>query len=389
MKQNNFVVVHSFHTWLPQTQTWMYNQAKYLPDNVEVHIACERTQNLDQFGVPNLHCLRDISATRYLLQKAMRNLSVRSFQVHLASVVKKVGALLVHSHFGDIGWNDLPGVRKTDARHVVTFYGYDVNKLPTEDKRWLHRYRELFENADLFLCEGPYMARQLVKLGCREDKVRVQHLGVDVGNIRFQPRSWSPGTPFRVLIAAGFREKKGIPYALEALAQLQEKIPLEITIIGDAGSDPGSQEEKKRILNVIEKGGLSSKTRLLGFRPYSVLFEEAYQHHVFLSPSVHASDGDTEGGAPVSLIDMMATGMPVVSTDHCDIPGVVDYGVEGWLVPERDVDGLAERLLWLTEHTNEWENLLHVGRRHIEMEFDAAGQGKRLAKIYEEVVHDG
>ena len=80
---------------------------------------------------------------------------------------------------------------------------------------------------------------------------------------------------------------------------------------------------------VIEKHKLQSKIRMLGFQPYSVLLEEAYTHHIFLSPSVTASDGDTEGGAPVTLIEMLATGMPIVSTTHCDIPEIICKGPEG------------------------------------------------------------
>lgn len=386
MRQNDLVVIHSFPDWLPQTQPWMYNQAVCLPDSVDLHIVCERTKNLDQFTVPNIHCLRDMSFLQYVLQKSMRKLRIRHFQSYLSSVAKEIKASLIHSHFGDIGWNNLWAVEKSGARHVVTFYGYDVNQLPNESKKWGRRYHELFTTADLFLCEGPHMAKQIVKLGCKEEKVKVQHLGVDIGAIPFQARSWEAGTPLRILIASSFREKKGIPYALEALAQLKEKIPLEITIIGDATRLRSSQDEKRRILEVIDNRALSANTRLLGYQPYSVFFEEAYEHHIFLSPSVTASDGDTEGGAPVSLTDMLATGMPVISTAHCDIPEVVQYGMEDWLVQERDVNGLVNRLVWLMDHAGEWERLANVGRKHVELEFDASEQGKRLGQIYEEVI---
>ena len=112
--------------------------------------------------------------------------------------------------------------------------------------------------------------------------------------------------PLRVLIAGSFREKKGIPYALEALGRLQQEIPLEITIIGDA-SERG-EAEKLQILDTIKTHNLWPKTRMLGYQPHAILLEEAYRHHIFLSPSVTASDGDTEGGLPVSIIEMAATG---------------------------------------------------------------------------------
>ena len=71
------------------------------------------------------------------------------------------------------------------------------------------------------------MANLLAMLGCPEDKIRVVYLGIELDKTPFTPRIWAPGEPLRILIAASFREKKGIPYALQALAQLQEKTPLE------------------------------------------------------------------------------------------------------------------------------------------------------------------
>ena len=267
----------------------------------------------------------------------------------------KTNADIVHSHFGPTGWFDSLVVRLTKARHVVTFYGCDVNMVPTQYPKWRNRYKALFKSADLFLCEGPHMAECLVKLGCPHYKLKVHHLGVEVDKILFKPRRWQPGEPLRVFIAASFMEKKGIPYALEALGQFQQETPLEITIIGDATSEERSRKEKERILGVIEKYKMQPRIKMLGFEPYSVLMEQAYKNHIFISPSVTASDGDTEGGAPVTIIEMAASGIPVVSTKHCDIPVVIDDGVTGLLAPERDVDRLVFHIRSLLENSNSWE----------------------------------
>jgi len=388
MTPDKIVAIHSFPVWLPQTQTWMYNQVKYLPEAVEVHVVCERTEHLDQFAVPNIHSLQDVSRLRYFWERGLRKLELGHSLNFLTSIARKTDAHIIHSHFGDIGWMNLDAVRRAGVRHVVTFYGYDVNMLPTQNKKWLSRYGELFDQADAFLCEGPHMAQQLVKLGCPQEKVRVHHLGIEIEKIPYKPRQWHNGEPLRVLIASSFREKKGIPYALEALAQVQHELRLEISIIGDSNSEQRSQKEKQLMLGIIDRSGLGPKTRLLGFQPYSVLFDEAYKHHVFISPSVTASDGDTEGGAPVSIIDMMATGMPVVSTLHCDIPEVVQYGVENWLVKERDVTGLVNKIKWLIENSDEWNKMLSTGRKHVETEFSALQQGMKLENTYRNVLDE-
>jgi len=386
MPRDRMVVIHSFPVWLPQTQTWMYNQLKYLPDSVEAHVECERTEHLDQFSVPNIHCLKDVSKVQYFWEKAARYSGFPQYRQYLQKIAKTVQAGILHSHFGHIGWFDLQPAKKAGIKHVVTYYGSDVGLLPTRNVEWRSRYRKLFDQADLFLCEGPFMARQLIGLGCPAEKVRVHHLGIPVETIPFKPRRWRAGEPLNVLIAASFRVKKGIPYALESLGLIQKTVPVEITIIGDSVSEPGSAEEKRRILELIDKGGLKSRTKLLGFQPYRAVFEEAYKHHVFMSPSVTAPDGDSEGGAPVTLIEMIATGMPVISTKHCDIPEVVQNGIDNWLVAERDAAGLADKLLWLVGHAGHWAEMLASGRSHVEREFNAARQGGRLYEIYQEML---
>ena len=76
--------------------------------------------------------------------------------------------------------------------------------------------------------------------------------------------------------------------------------------------------------------------------------------------------GDTEGGAPVGVIEASATGMPVVASFHADIPEVVRHGESGWLAPERDVEALAAHLVGLIEHPESWPAMGERGRRHIE-----------------------
>jgi colanic acid/amylovoran biosynthesis glycosyltransferase len=209
-------------------------------------------------------------------------------------------------------------------------------------------------------------------------------LGVALDQIAYIPRKLENGSPLRVLIAGTFREKKGIPYALEAVGRLHKKgNDVQVTIIGDSRGYEQDEIENRKILDVIEQFDMHSITRILGFQPYANMLAEAYQHHVFLSPSVTASDGDTEGGAPVVIIEMAATGMPVVSTRHCDIPQVIIDGRTGWLADERDVAGLVCHLQWLIEHPQQWKKRTDLGRKHIEANFDVRKQAKLLGDIYQ------
>jgi colanic acid/amylovoran biosynthesis glycosyltransferase len=381
---NNLIVLHATYSWLPQTETWMYWQIQHLPNDIKTHIICDKTENLDQFSLPNIHSYADVPLLQKKYYGVLRKIGCG--QQFIVGHIRKYKAQILHSHFGDMAWGNLIAAKRTNIKHVATFYGYDVSYLPKSNPEWRLRYQELFQDIDLILCEGPHMRRCVIGLGCPENKVIVHHLGIPVHDIPFKPRKWNQNEPLKILIAASFNKKKGIPYALEALAIIAAEQKIEVTIIGDASFSEGSQEEKKRILDMIRDTSLQAKTKLLGYQPHSVLLKEAYEHHLFISPSVTASTGDTEGGAPVTILEMAASGMPIISTRHCDIPEVVLDRITGLLADERDVDGLVAHLRWLISNPDKWLQMLVDGRARIESEFDANIQGARLSDIYRHLI---
>lgn len=377
------VVLHAVPTWLPVTETWLCNQIRHLPTAMENHVFCEHLDQPGRFPMAHLHALPPFPSPRFLWDRGLQWLGWRDHLGALARTARECRPGILHSHFGHMGWANARMAASVGLCHVTSFYGLDVSFLPRQDPRWLDRYRAMFGLVAAVFCEGPHMGRCLVELGCPPDKVQVHHLGIALDQIPCRPRRLDPGEPLKVLIAASFREKKGIPYALQALGQLRaEGVPLCITLIGDANREPRNQLEKQKIMTALKAAGLEGQVRLLGFQTAAALQEEAYRHHVYLAPSVTAADGDTEGGAPVALIEMLASGMMVVSTEHCDIPEVLDQGRVGLMARERDPQGLATHLRFLVEHPEAWEPLAAAGRRHVEQNYDAAIQGLRLAGHY-------
>lgn len=382
-------VIVDHQVWLPNTNGWIFTQAACLPEHVTPYVVCGETANLEQFAIDRLHAWSGMSwpARIGVLAEAAPTLgaALSRKSALIARVARTHGAQVVHSHFGYTGYYSARAVRKLRLKHVVTFYGVDMSALPASDPRWLERYRILFSQVDQVLCEGPRMAEAVAAIGCPDEKLRVHHLGVRLDQIEFRPRVWRPGESLRVLIAASFREKKGIPYALEALARIRNEVPLQVTIVGDAGTGKESLAEKVRIQATVANCSLAPNVRFMGYQPWRALMQEASSHHIFLSPSVTARDGDTEGGAPVALIEMAASGMPVVSSRHADIPAVIEHGIGGLLAAERDVDGLVDCLRRLISAPEQWGSMAAAARRHIGREFDADRQGERLAEIYERV----
>ncbi len=378
-------VVHSISDWLPRTATWLHTQVRCVPERVTRCVVCDQTVNLDLFGDLDIRSLKDAGQVRTFWEKGIRRLGARRYTGFLAKQVREFRADVLHSHFGYTGWTNQPCADRTGVAHVVTFYGYDVQQMPTREPAWRERYRELFARVSLVLCEGPVMAASIRALGCPAEKVRVHHLGVTTDRIAFVPRVPLAGRPLRILMAGTFREKKGIVDGLEAAALLARHVDVAITVVGDATSEERDQVEKRRILLAIERLGLGERVTLTGFLSPSALMAEAYTHDVFLVPSVTASDGDSEGGAPVILTEMAATGIVLVGTTHCDIPNIIVPGETGFLAPERNPVELARAIDRALGASAEWASLGTRARARVESEFDAAKQGERLAKIYDEV----
>jgi colanic acid/amylovoran biosynthesis glycosyltransferase len=369
--------------------TWLDSHLTSLPSQVESHVVCQWTNNLDQFPVSSLASLELPPRAPTPLDRLQRRIGIASGEErrHLAlleEMIQKVRPHVVHSHFGQCGWAASSLVRQYNLKHIVSFYGLDLSYLPRADPRWRTRYQRMSDLVDLVLCEGPHMARCLADLGVNSAKIRLFRLGIDLDRIPFVPRTNERESASRFLIAGSFREKKGIPFALEALGMLSKKrSDIEITVMGDSGGSEREEQEKRKILEVVERYGLHTKIRFLGYQPYDVLIKEFYKHDVFVSPSVVSSDGDTEGGAPVTVIEAAASGMPVASTLHCDIPFVLSDENRRYLVPERDSASLCSAIEHLIQRTD-WNPIVMANRRLIEKDLDVRLQGIKLAQLYRE-----
>lgn len=382
-------VGHSVNRYLPVTENWIYKQLINLKKCRPIVIARKRFNN-EMFPLNSVYCLNDLTKIENYTWRALRRFTHSNIDYYLY-VLKKMNVSLLHSHFGDRGFFDIEMTRKLKIPHITTFYGYDVNMLPCQDSIWKERYAQLFDECDLFLTEGNYMKQYLTTLGCPESKIIVHHIGVDLNKIPFKPRTIGSDGKINVLAAGTFTEKKGLPYAIEAFAMVKRRHPdlnLRFTLIGNVPnlSNPRFSKVKDAIFKVIEKYRIRNSVQLLGYVSYQRFLLEAEKANIFISPSIVAPDGDTEGGAPVSIIEMSASGLPILSTFHCDIPEVVINGETGFLVPERNVEVLADRLEYLVSHPEIWPRMGERARKYIEQEYHLIKQVRKLELIYQSLI---
>lgn len=375
------VVAQIVCPYLFLTGSWIYGQIANV-DQYRQIVLTNRRENLDIFPFDPVFSYGDLLLFQKVFIRLRNNGFGDVYRNFFFGILKKYRAQLMHCHFGNCGFEFIDVKRKLKLPMATSFYGSDMSLLP-RDPEWKKKYAMIFAEGEKFLVEGNHMKTGLLELGCPGERITVQHLGVDLDCLPMAPRTISQDGTVRILVAGTFREKKGIPYALEAFARVRQKHKnMRLTLIGDATEETRDKQEKEKILEVFRKHALQDSTTWLGFQPHKVFREELLKHDVFLSPSVLAADGDSEGGSPVSITEAQATGMPVVSTFHGDIPEVVLDGRAGLLSPERDIEALTANLEFVVTHPEDWAEMGRQAREHIEEEYDVKIQARRLQRIY-------
>ena len=168
-------------------------------------------------------------------------------------------------------------------------------------------------------------------------------------------------------------------YGIEAVERVIGKYPdIEYRIIGDGPM-------RRELESLIAALNLGERVKMLGWRDQDEVLECMKDSDILLAPSVTGKNGDQEG-IPVVLMEAMAMGLPVLSTFHSGIPELVQDGVTGFLVPERDVDALVERLANLLENPEQQLEMGIAGRRRVEEHYNICRLNERLISLYEQLL---
>ncbi|MCI0529753.1 MAG: glycosyltransferase, partial [Nitrospira sp.] len=128
---------------------------------------------------------------------------------------------------------------------------------------------------------------------------------------------------------------KGQAYLLRACAAVAKDFPDVVLLVAGRGEQLGSLKEEARSL------GIGGNVRFLGFREDVPSLLQAMD--VFVLPSVSE-------GLPLSILEAMALGKPVVASSVGGIPEIVKDGITGYLAPPKDPEALAEKILLLLHH---------------------------------------
>jgi len=316
--------------------------------------------------------LRALNALRY----GQEAYSLRL--LHWAATLAPGGEFdVVHCHFGTVGRLGayLREIGALRGRLVTTFHGVDLSACLRGNPSL---YDHLLRHGDLFLPISDVWRRKLLSLGCHPDRTIVHRMGVEPGRFAFRVRQPATGQPVKLLTVGRLIEKKGVEYGLRAVAALiHEGAKVDYTIAGDGPLRPYLEQ----LAAALEIG---SSVRFLGWQNEEQIGALMAEHDMLLAPSVTDSAGDQEG-IPVTIMEAMASGMPVVSSWHSGIPELVEHGSGGFLAPERDVAALSEAIRRIIDG-GLWAPMGHAGRRRVEADYDVRQLDDTLERHYRALV---
>ena len=286
---------------------------------------------------------------------------------------------IVHCHFGQNGKKALffSDIGVLEGKIVTTFHGFDISRYVKEYGK--DTYRHLFEKGDLFLTISERWKNELVSLGAEEKKIVVHRVGVDICKFLFAERNKRNNGNIKLVTVARLVEKKGVRYGIQAVAKVLKRYPqIEYRIVGDGPL-------KNALASLINELNINNNVKLLGWKNQDDIVKLLKGSDVLLAPSVTTADGDKEG-IPVVLMEAMALGLPVISTYHSGIPELVQDGCSGFLVQERDVNALSEKLEQLLNNQELWAKMGRSGRDYIENYYNIDKLNKQLVEIFQKIL---
>jgi colanic acid/amylovoran biosynthesis glycosyltransferase len=360
----------------------IYRQVRALR-GVQTFVVTKEVQNAERFPFRDIEIIpkRRMNLLRHGWLKFVKRrppIVYRGEYQTLDSLLARHGADLMHIYFGHTGVHLLPFIEQWDKPCVVSFHGADV-ALKQDIRDYPAKLRRLFDAVPLVLARSQSLANRLIELSCPPEKLRINRTGVPLNEFPFVHRQPPPNGCWRVMQACRLIPKKGVATSLRAFAIFKKDNPNAEFFI--AGKGPLQPE-----LEMLAAGlGIFKNVHFIGFLSQPKLMELYATSHLFLHPSETPPDQNQEG-VPNSILEAMATGLPVAATQHGGIPEAVEHGRTGWLVPEEDHVALANGMQEIARSPRVLTEMGLRARAAVADRFEQEAQIDQLESFYEEAI---
>ncbi len=365
-------------TFLKPEMLHIYRQITSLR-RVRPVVIAQKRENADLFPFQAIRIVEK-PALHFLRRIWFKQIADRPWQTSPAEVraieraLTESNAQLLHIYFGHIAVLLRPLIRQWQKPSLVSFHGADV-LVDMQRPAYRRATKEMLSLVRRVLVRSDSLRQAVIDLGCAPEKIEIQRAGIPLADFPFRERSIPDNRQWRLLQAGRLIEKKGLKTTLRAFAKFGKEFPAARLTI--AGEGPQLKElqalaRELQIDGVVDFAGFVSQEKL------RELFNEA---HIFLHPSETGRDGNQEG-VPNSMLEAMASGLPVFATWHGGIPESVENNISGILVNERDHRALADGLIETAKSPARLRAMGRMASESVAKKFSQAEQTRWLEEIY-------
>ena len=285
---------------------------------------------------------------------------------HLQREVEQLNRVPDHVHMHFLDWPKFAvDYIQLDVPVTITAHAFDIFTKGSDNQR-----KALADRVDKLITISEYNSRVLEKMVDVSNGVDVVRMGVSTQ--KFKPHNGA--IHGRLLTVARFVEKKGILYAIDAVAKLVPKFPqIRYHIIGD-GPDIHAIRDR------VKRRGVSDHVALIGQVSDERLIHELDEAMAFILPSVIASDGDRDG-VPIALMEAMAMETVPVTSPVSGIPELVTHEENGLMCEPRDVIQLSEMIKMLFIDESARQRMASQARSAVKRNFSVNNQIQSMDSV--------
>jgi glycosyltransferase involved in cell wall biosynthesis len=235
------------------------------------------------------------------------------------------------------------------------------------DRRTIAREESEYDEADYITVPSTFVYRTFVEQGVSANKLRLLPYGVNLS--RFQPVDKPDSQRFDILFVGGMSLQKGVQYLVQAYQRIKHPAK-SLTFVGSPSES---------LIKALTSVGLwLEDTIVLGHMPQTELKQIMSRSHVLVLPSI-------QDGFGMVMAQAMACGCPVVATNHTGAEDLMTDGLEGFIVPVRDVSALTDKLQQLADEPRLRDSMGEKALQKVQSLGGWGDYGDKAMEIYKDM----
>lgn len=314
----------------------------------------------------------------YLLKRCfLKPLELLLNVLTVRKLVKKICPDILHAHY--VGVNGILAGLTGFHPFVLTAWGSDI--LITSKSGIIRPLIKFaLRGADLITCDAEHMKKAMIGLGVDAEKIRIIHFGIDIQ--RFSPGSKDEKlktelgieNELTIISLRSLEPVYNIETLVKAVPLVLKEFPKTKFVIAGQGS------EEKKLKDMVRSLKIEENVRFTGFVSNDDL------PRYFKTADIYVSTSLSDAGIAASTAEAMSCGLPVIITNTGENEKWVEDGKGGYLIPIKNPEVLAEKIIDLLKNENLRKEFGRVNRRIIEERNNHSIEMDKIENLYEEII---